>query len=60
MFISISYVCVVYKTIKWPYQPKHSPSSSPEHELPEQLFACRAESDGNTNYDTHYMGIGNN
>ena len=27
MFISISYVCVfVQYTIKWPYQPKHSPS----------------------------------
>ena len=26
MFISISYVCVLYNTIKWPYQPKYSPS----------------------------------
>ena len=33
--------------------------SAPDHELSEQLFACRAESDGNTNYDIHYMGIGN-
>ena len=28
MFISISYVCVLYNTIKWPYQPMHSPSTS--------------------------------
>ena len=27
MLISISYVCVLYNTIKLPYQPKHSPSS---------------------------------
>ena len=37
MLISISYVCVLYNTIKLPYQPKHSPSSK-VHRIESQGF----------------------